>query len=207
MENHEDAEVVLSEDVGDYDNPDISCAKQYKLNTTSGAVASLANMNSHHIKDLLDSHVDAMSKPWKGSIKFKCFVMNKNEKEISKLLLGQPQEIDICDYLCGQFPTSKRLYFDSNLYPPPSGKESCHLNNDKDDNHVWSTLKRELFSSAYELGSSVMSNGSIRNNLKSRCIKCAFLHRAMRTSTAMTTDDKKKLKKVTLVNNRKNKDL
>ena len=122
MENHYDAEVVLSGDGGDDDNHDISSAQRYKLNTTYGANASIANMKLQNIKHLIDSHVDSLSKPWKGSIKFKCYVMNKNTKDISKLLLGQPQEIDICDYLCGQFPTSKRLYFDTNLYPPPNGK-------------------------------------------------------------------------------------
>ncbi len=122
MENLSDAEVILSADGGDDDNPDVSSGKRYKSNTIYGDDASIANMNSQNIKNLLDSHVDSLSKPWKGSIKFKCFVMNKHARDISKLLLGQPQEIDICDYLCGQFPTAKRLYFDSNRYPPPLGK-------------------------------------------------------------------------------------
>ena len=118
MENHYDAEVVLSDEGGDDNNPDNSSGKPYKSQKTYGADASIGNMKLQNIKYLLDSHVDSLSKPWKGSIKFKCFVMNKNAKDISKLLLGQPQEIDICDYLCGQFPNSKRLYFDSNCYPP-----------------------------------------------------------------------------------------
>ena len=66
------------------------------------------------------------------------------------------------------------------------------------------TLKKDLFSSAHELGSAVISNRRITGDLTSRSIKCAVLYHAVRKSIAMTVDDNKQLRKVTLDNNRKN---
>jgi hypothetical protein len=129
-------------------------------------------MTCQNIKELLDVHIDAMSKPWKGCIKFKFFVFDNLKTDIPHLLSGPATKIDICDYLCGQFPSAKRLYFDPKKYPPPNGKTSF-TNIENDDKYdVWTNLKRDLFTSAYECGSAVVSNGASKNDKASRSVCC-----------------------------------
>ncbi len=118
MQTEADIEPVLPPDGMDNDNWQTSSAKRQKTDLIIGGVSSFVDMNCHHIKEHLDSHIDAMSKLWKGSINFKCFVLNNYNEDIPWLLLGQPNDIDICDNLYGQFPPTKRLYFDPKKSPP-----------------------------------------------------------------------------------------
>ncbi len=97
----------------DKDSRQPSPPKRWKTVSIIGGVTSLKDNSFQHIKEILDVHIDAMSKPWKGSIKFKCFVFYNLKTDIPSQLSGQPKEIDICDYLCGQFQSAKRLYFDT----------------------------------------------------------------------------------------------
>ena len=122
ISNSDVFDTASSADGTDKDSRQSSPPKIRKTVPTIGGVTSFKDMTCQNIKELLDVHIDAMSKPWKGSIKFKCFVFENLKTDIPHLLSGQPKEIDICDYLCGQFPSAKRLYFDIEKYPPPNGK-------------------------------------------------------------------------------------
>ncbi len=65
---------------------------------------------------------------------------------------------------------------------------------EKDDkNDVWSNLKRDLFSSAHECGSAVISNGSSNKNKASRQVRCHRFHRKVRKSQSMPVTDNNQL--------------
>ena len=111
---------------------------------------SYAHLDSHHISLLLDTQIDALSNPWKGSIKFKCFIFSGDEEEIPLLLSGSSSDVDICDYLGGQRYPARRLYFDPKTVPPPQGKKSLSHHDHEDDIEIWSELKRKVFSAGHE---------------------------------------------------------
>ncbi len=67
---------------------------------------------SYDLRSLIDTQVTNLNEPWKGSIPFWCLVYFGDEKELTALVDAKFENIDICNYLCGQILSAKRLYFD-----------------------------------------------------------------------------------------------
>ncbi len=61
-----DIQLVLPSDGMENDSRKASSTKRQKTDSIIGGVSSFADMNCHHIEELLDSHIDAISKPWKA---------------------------------------------------------------------------------------------------------------------------------------------
>ena len=65
MQTKADIESLLPPDGMDNDSRQTSSTKRQKTDSIIGGVSSFADMNCHQIKELLDSHIDAILKPWK----------------------------------------------------------------------------------------------------------------------------------------------
>ena len=79
------------------------------------SLPSYAHLDSHHISLLLETQSDALSNPWKGSIKFKCFIFSGDEEKIPLLLSGCPFDVDICDYLGGHRYPARSVHLNGTL--------------------------------------------------------------------------------------------
>ena len=99
---------------------------------------------------------------------------------------------------------SKKAVIQSKKYPTPHGKTLFTYEEKDDKNDVWRNLKRDLFSSAHECGSDVISNGSSNNNKALRQVRCHQFHRKVRKSQSMPVTDNNQLQNVSLVKNQKN---
>jgi hypothetical protein len=71
--------------------PPARSKKNNAKNSLSSAqsLPSLDNIDSHQISLLLDTQIEALSNPWKGSITFNCFIFSGDENEIPLLLSGR----------------------------------------------------------------------------------------------------------------------
>ena len=58
---------------------------------------------------LLDTEVDSLSKPWKGSLPFECYIIEDKTTICEQTFLEPPQLVEICDYLEGQMYPVQRL--------------------------------------------------------------------------------------------------
>ena len=86
---------------------------------------------------------------------------------------------------------------------PPLGKKEIDDNDHEECSHVLDKLKMDIFTAAHDVGTVLISNGSVNNVKTSKKIRCGSAHRQVRETTSTSTTNFDGLRKVSLVNNAK----
>ena len=112
----------------------------------------------------VDDFADQLKEEWTGSIPFAVTPVFNASLYPS---LDSPSKLDICSFL-GTYSIYKRLYFSSQVYPPPNSPNSAFSNS------TYLQLKKDLETAAFEAGSPIISNGGSK---AFRLYKCCLSRR------------------------------
>ena len=152
---------------------------------------------------LLDAEVDSLSKPWKGSLPFECYIIEDKTTICEQTFLEPPQLVEICDYLEGQMYPVQRLCFCPRTYPPPKSNDEMK-GSDKTNKCVgWNKLRRDLQIKAHDRGNPISFIGHDGRGDCRRMI-CANSGRKHRAGKGIAPTAANPYRKTSLVNNHKN---
>ena len=90
-------------------------------------MASYSTLTTDDIHNLLDDEVSSLSNPWTGVVNFPVFVVMDMKYFSPSVFHSEPQDVDICSYLCASKYPTEQLYFPPSKYPPPSADGDMSL--------------------------------------------------------------------------------
>ena len=105
---------------------------------------SFASMSLPSIQKLLDERIATLSVPWKATIPFPLFIVDRLTIPNANIFNFDIETADICSFLDGQRKDIARLYFCPVKYPPPTNDEEMKGKETDNKCSGWQRLKKDL---------------------------------------------------------------